>query len=92
MTDSTTSQVTADSPTPESAAPEKPARRRKTLTVALAAVVALVVGLGVGGVSGWAIANAQRPQFGNGQLPGGPGGDGDFQPPGDAPQRGDDAS
>jgi len=108
MTDSTTTAaespsvavtdnpVTEDAPAPRNDDAAKPARRWKTLTLALTAIVALIVGLGVGGVSGWAIANAQRPTFGNGQFPGGAGG-GEFQPPadgqfpgnGEAPQRGD---
>ena len=89
-------EVTAS--TPESTAPAAaPARRWKTLTVAIVAIVALVLGLAIGAVGGWAIATAQRPQFTIGEFPGGPGGDGEFQPPGDgqfpgdgtAPQRGD---
>ncbi|AYF97654.1 hypothetical protein [Protaetiibacter intestinalis] len=83
---------------PASAEPAKPARRWKTLTLAITAIVALVLGLGVGGVSGWAIANAQRPGFGNGQFPGGgfPNdgqmpdfGDGQGPGNGDMPQPGD---
>ena len=97
MTDST---ITEENAAPSAAIepePAKSARRWNTLTLAITAIVALVVGLGVGGVSGWAIANAQRPQF---TFQGGPGGDGEFQPPGDgqfpgngeAPQRGDGTS
>jgi len=109
MTDSTTTAadspsaavtdttVTEEASAPQGVEPAKPARRWKTLTLALTAAGALVVGLALGGVGGWAVANAQRPQFGTGQFQGGPGGDGEFQPPGDgqfpgdgtAPQRGD---
>lgn len=91
MTDSTTaaaespSVAMTDTPVTEEHAPQvepaKPARRWSTLTLAITAIVALVLGLGIGGASGWAIANAQRPTFGSFQ--GGPGGDGEFQPPGD---------
>jgi len=85
MTDATT--TAAESPsvavtgTPVTEDNPEPARRWSTLTLAITAVVALVLGLGIGGVSGWAIANAQRPPFGTFQM--GPGGDGQFVPPGD---------
>ncbi|TXK19068.1 hypothetical protein [Homoserinibacter sp. GY 40078] len=73
----------------------KQPRTWRTRAIALTGIAALVLGLGAGGVSGWAIANAQRPSFG--QMGGFPGGDGDFQPPdgqmpggdGDMPQRPD---
>jgi len=93
VTDTPVTEETASAPA-ETAGPTKPVRRWSTLTLAITAIVALVLGLGIGGVSGWAIANAQRPTF---SFQSGPGGDGQFQPPGDgqfpgngeAPQRGD---
>lgn len=76
-----TAAASADESAPAPAA-EKPARRWKTLTLAITGIIALVLGLGIGGASGWAIANAQRPGFGNG-MPGQFPGDGDGQFPGD---------
>jgi len=46
------------------------ARRWSTLTVAVAGGVALVLGLGIGGASGWAFAHAQHPGFAGAEFRG----------------------
>lgn len=107
MTETTTTAAEppaadTDTPTtPETPASEAtPARRWKTLTVALLAAGALVVGLGGGFAGGWAVASAQQPSFGGGEFPGGQRPDGEMpqfdgempqMPGGDMPQ-GDDSS
>lgn len=99
----TASAAPGADPAPTAAPPST--RRWSTLTLAIAGGAALVLGLGIGGVSGWAIGHARHPgsagadvrddhRFSDrGELPG----RGDGQGPGDGrrgdggmPQQGDD--